>query len=131
MNKKWFYGVIILFVLVVFILSKLFLGSKPLETITTNDIQSVTVEVVPLEEISVLSEAEIETLVPLLNDVVVYGKDDSYEEYSGQDVIFVIKRKNGLETTIHANNPFLVIDDIGYKAKYTTCEKLSQFANHL
>lgn len=131
MSKKWFYGIIIVLILLVFILGKMFGGSKPFQTLDANEIQAISVKLIPPGETFVLSETEIQELVSLLNDVVVYHEDDSFHEYAGQGVIFTIIRNNGLKTTVNANNPFIVINNIGYQVKYTTCEKLSQFANGL
>ncbi len=70
-------------------------------------------------------------LVDLLKDVVVYNKDNSYTDYSGQGVTFTLVMIDGTQTSIMEYNPFLVIDGVGYKTKYEPCEALNHYANRL
>ena len=65
------------------------------------------------------------------NDVVIYNKDNSFTEYSGQGVIFTLTMADGTQTEIMAYNPFLVIDGVGYKTKYEPCQALNRYANRL
>jgi len=70
-------------------------------------------------------------LVDILHKVVVYSQDDSYTEYNGQAVIFDLTKTDGTQIRINAYNPFIIIDGVGYKAKYEPCEKLSRLGNIL
>lgn len=74
---------------------------------------------------------DIEELINYLNDVVVYNKDNSYTESCGQGVIFTLTMADGTQTEIMAYNPFLVIDGVGYKTKYESCQALNDYANRL
>lgn len=67
----------------------------------------------------------------LLKDVVIYNEDNSYTEYSGQAVIFMLTMADGTQIEIVAYNPFLIIDGVGYKTKYEPCEALNHYANML
>ena len=55
-----------------------------------------------------------------MNDVVIYNEDNSYTEYAGQAVVFTLTMADGTQTESMAYNPFLVIDDVGYKTKYAS-----------
>jgi len=66
-----------------------------------------------------------------LNDVVIYNEDNSYTEYAGQAVVFTLTMADGTQTESMAYNPFLVIDDVGYKTKYELWEALNSYANEL
>ena len=105
------------------------IGKKPFATITVDDISQVSVQLLPPDK--TVEVVEIEKLVAALNDVVVYGKDNSYKEYDGQAVIYTIIFTDGRTMVVNAYNPFIVIDGIGYKTKYEPCERLSQIANSL
>ena len=102
---------------------------KPFADLRAEDITNVTVQLLPPNK--TVEVADYTEFVNTLNDVVIYGKDDSYKEYSGQAVIYTITVNGGKEITVNAYNPFIIIDGIGYKTKYEPCEKLSQIANEL
>jgi len=38
---------------------------------------------------------------------------------------------DGAQEKITAFNPFVIINGVGYKAKYEPCERLSRYANQL
>lgn len=121
--------VLIVIIAVVILVYPRVIGQKPFAKITVDDISQVSVLLIPPNE--TVEVVELDQLVAALNDVVVYGKDNSYTQYDGQAVIYTITLTDGKEMTVQAYNPFLVIDGIGYKTKYAPCEKLSQIANDL
>lgn len=121
--------VLIVIIAVVLLVYPRVIGQKPFAKITVDDISQVSVLLIPPNE--TVEVVELDQLVAALNDVVVYGKDNSYTQYDGQAVIYTITLTDGKEMTVQAYNPFLVIDGIGYKTKYAPCEKLSQIANDL
>lgn len=104
-------------------------GRKPFRDLKPSDIVSAAVRLVPPDE--TIPIVEIKELTSYLNDVVIYNKDNSYADYSGQGVIFSLKLADGTQKEIMAYNPFLVIDGVGYKTKYEPCEVLSSYANRL
>ena len=106
-------------------------GKKPFKKLSSAEIQSVSVRLAPPDLEIQLSEDEIHTLVTLLSQSVVYQKDNSYSEYSGQDVLFTITKRDQTILTVHTCNPFLIINETGYRCKYEPCETLSAFANGL
>lgn len=102
---------------------------KPFNNLEPSEIVSATVRLAPPDK--TIQITEIEKLADYLNDVVIYNKDNSYTEYSGQGVIFTLTMTDGTQTEIMAYNPFLVIDGVGYKTAYEPCEALNQYANRL
>lgn len=106
-------------------------GTRPLKALTSGDIRSVTVELYPPDAQYTLTREEIDRLVPLLNQVVVYRRDDSWREYSGQLCRFSLTMADGSLTTVQVYNPFLVLDSAGWRTKYGPCEALNHFANTL
>ncbi len=104
-------------------------GRKPFKEMKPSEIASATVRLSPPDKTILITE--IEELTNYLNDVVIYNKDNSFTEYSGQGIIFTLTMADGTQTEIIAYNPFLVIDGVGYKTKYEPCEALNRYANRL
>ena len=107
------------------------IGTRPFKNLTTADIQSVELELYPPDAAFTLTPEEVEKLVPLLNNVVVYQRDDSWRDYSGQLCLFTLTMTDGSRTTVQAYNPFLTVDGVGWRCKYGPCEALNRFANTL
>ena len=131
--KKRFLIVSLLIIIIlaaVFLITPVF-GSKPFQNLSLSEISKVSVELVPPDVTLDLNDGQIEKLVPILQQVVIYKQDDSYSESCGQAVIFTIIKTNGSLLTVQAYNPFLVIDGIGYKTKYEPCEALNQLGNQI
>lgn len=105
------------------------MGKKPYENLDAAQIVSAKVLILPPDK--TVEIEDIPELVDYLNDIVIYNKDNSYTEYSGQGVIFTLTMTDGTQTDIMAYNPFLVIDGVGYKTKYEPCEALNSYANEL
>ena len=102
---------------------------KPFKDLEPSEIVSATVRLTPPD--TTIQIEEIGELTGYLNEVVIYNKDNSYTEYSGQGVIFTLKLSDGTQTEVMAYNPFFVIDGVGYKTKYEPCQALSAYANRL
>ncbi|MCI8755064.1 MAG: hypothetical protein HFG18_00540 [Oscillospiraceae bacterium] len=132
MKKKF----LIVSLLIIIILAAVFLitpvfGSKPFQNLSLSEISKVSVELVPPDVTLDLNAGQIEKLVPILQQVVIYKQDHSYAESCGQAVIFTITKTDGSLSTVQAYNPFLVIDGVGYKTKYEPCEALNQLGNQI
>ena len=106
-------------------------GTRPLKDLAAGDIQSAQVELFPPDVTIQLTKQEIDRLVPLLNQVVIYRRDDSWREYSGQMCVFTLTMADGSQITVQAYNPFLIVDGTGWRTKYEPCEALNHFANTL
>ena len=104
-------------------------GRKPYKDLETAQIVSATVQLSPPGKIIQITKTK--ELVDLLKDIVVYNKDNSYTDYSGQGITFTLVMIDGTQTNIMECNPFLVIDGVGYKTKYEPCEALNHYANRL
>lgn len=104
-------------------------GKKPFRHLQSSDIKSATVQLTPPDVI--VEVEDINKLAELLQDIVIYKKDNSYTEYCGQSVMFTIELNDGICTKITAYNPFVIIDGVGYKCEYGSCEALNVFGNHL
>lgn len=104
-------------------------GRRPYKDLEAAQIVSAAVQLSPPDKTIQITETK--ELVDLLKDVVVYNKDNSYTDYSGQGVTFTLVMIDGTQTSIMEYNPFLVIDGVGYKTKYEPCEALNHYANRL
>ena len=107
------------------------IGDSPLKSLRLEEIEAVEVELLPPDQTVRLTVEQIETLLPLLRDVVTFERDDSYRDYAGQAVIYTISKKDGTTVRVMAYNPFIVLDGVGYQCKYGPCEALNRFANNL
>ena len=119
----------ILLVAITMIIFAFVSGRKPYKDLETAQIVSATVQLSPPGKIIQITETK--ELVDLLKDIVVYNKDNSYTDYSGQGITFTLVMIDGTQTNIMEYNPFLVIDVVGYKTKYEPCEALNHYANRL
>ena len=104
-------------------------GRRPYKDLEAAQIVSATVQLSPPDKTIQITETK--ELVNLLKDIVVYNKDNSYTDYSGQGITFTLVMIDGTQTSIMEYNPFLVIDGAGYKTKYDPCEALNHYANRL
>ncbi len=104
-------------------------SKRPYKDLEVSEITSATVRLIPPDK--TIQITEIEELAEYLKDVVIYRRDDSYVEYTGQGVSFTLKMSDGTQTEITAYNPFLIIDGVGYRTKYEPCEALNSYANEL
>lgn len=104
-------------------------GEKPYKDLTASDIASATVQLSPPNK--TIQVDDIEKLVSILRDIVIYEEDNSYGEYMGQGVLFTLTLTDGTTQEVLAYNPFFVINGTGYKTKYEPCEKLNNYANEL
>lgn len=130
MKKKLLIAALCALVLAGGILVKLYvIGDRPLSDLELGEVTTVTVELYPPDATLELTQAEIEELVPILNRVVTYRRDDTYRECDGQAVIFTLTKTDGTQHRVQAYNPFIVIDGVGYRTKYEPCEDLNQLGN--
>lgn len=132
MKRKLLIAVLCVLLLVAGVLAKLCLiGAKPLRGLTAEEITAATVELYPPDATLDLTREEIEKLVPILDRVVTYQRDDSYVDSCGQAVIYTLTRTNGTQLRVQAYNPFVVINGEGYRTKYGPCGELNQLGNDL
>ncbi len=102
---------------------------RPYRDLRASEITFAAVRLTPPDK--TVRIVECRELADYLKEVVIYQRDNSYKEYSGQAVTFMLTLEDGTQAEIMAYNPFLVIDGVGYKTKYEPCEALSNYANRL
>lgn len=129
MKKRYIVVPLAACVLAAAVLPALFGRTRPFRDLEAGDIRSASVflsppgETVPIPDTAALAE--------LLQNVIVYRRDDSYTEYAGQGVTFTLTLSGGTRREVTAYNPFLVIDGAGYRTEYGPCEALNAYANEL
>lgn len=97
---------------------------NPFSALSVDDIDSVTVHYQPQDESYEIQN--IDKLVNVLREVVVYGKDESANEMNGASVTYTLKKKDGTEIVVTSLNPYILIDGVGYKAPKESCEKIDE-----
>ena len=104
----------------------IFMGKKPFKDL---EIVSASVQLLPPDR--TIQIVDVKELEDLLEDVVIYNRDDSFTKYAGQAVVFTITKSDGSQMEVTAYNPFIIIDGEGYRCKYEPCEELNNYANEL
>ena len=104
-------------------------GWKPYKNLEASDIVSATVHLIPPDK--TIQITDIEELVPYLNDVAIYYKDNSYTDYVGQAVTVTLTMADGSHEEIMEYSPFIIINGVGYRAKPRSCDNLINYANTL
>lgn len=105
-------------------------GSIPFKNLIKDDIKEVELFAVPPEVNENLSEDQIVELVTIVNKLAIY-EEVSPVILSGQMVQCYIVKSDDSVLTIKCLNPYLIIDDVWYKAKYEPCEELNHFVNNI
>lgn len=106
-----------------------FMGRRPFKDWEASDIVSAQVQLIPPGE--TIQITDIDELVSYLNELVIYKADNSYMEYAGQSVVFTLSLSDGTQMEITDYNLGIIINGVGYKAKYEPCEELNHYANRL
>lgn len=130
-KKKLIIGSIAVIAVVILLMIFQPLGKMPFKDLSVDNIASVSVELLPPDKSFDWTDDDIIELTEMLNSVVIYNRDNSYDQYAGQAVIYTITKTDGTVLTINAYNPFLIIDSVGYKTKYEPCEELSSLGNKI
>ena len=122
-------GLFLALAIILFCLSGDILGKRPFKNLDSADIVSASVELMPPDVKLEISDTE--KLAELLSSVVIYRQDDSYKDYAGQAAVFTLIMEDGTAVEITDYTPFVIIDGMGYKAKYEPCQALNSYANGL
>ncbi len=104
-------------------------AAKPFSALCAADVKAASVSLLPPGALLEMDDKEIQELVEILQTAVIYKKDNSYEEYDGQAVIFELEMADGDKRSIQAYSPFLIIDGQGYRTKSGPCGKLNALGN--
>lgn len=131
MKKTLFAGVAAAFSALLIVIG-LSYGETPFAKLSASDVQSATLYAVPpSQEMELRDQTALAELVEILNSVKVYEKSDEGRNYAGQLVRFTLTLKDGTVLNVGANNPFLYINEIGYKTTYGPCQRLNELGNRL
>ena len=106
-------------------------GICPYKNLNADDIESVSLFVLPPGTEVTLERDDIEELTEILHNVRIYNRSWDHLFSGGQNCVYTITFKNGSETVINAANPSLIIDGKGYRTEYEPCERLNNLANTL
>lgn len=99
-------------------------GEKPFQKI---EIREASVKMLATQELFAISD--VDALQAVLNDMVVYEKDDSWRQSNGINYVLMLVLTDGTQMEIREGGSFIAIDEIGYRAEYKSCEKLNDFVH--
>lgn len=102
----------------------------PFINLTRDDVDGIKIFEASLESEIALSEDETINMVDLLNNVVIY-EEVVEEERAGQMIHIKINKIDGTSIIVKEFNPYIIIDDVWYKAKYEPCEEINKYANEI
>ena len=107
------------------------IGRQPFKNMKSDEIQSVSIRLLPPNETMELSREEIEELVILLQQVKIYNPNWLHLTSGGQSNIMTITYQDGSVKEANQFGSTLIINGQGYRAEYEPNEALNQFANKL
>lgn len=134
MKKKSILVTIALIILIIafFIINHYKLDEKPFENLGVGEVKEITLNVTPSGKSMVITETNtIKKFTDILNNIEIYEKDDSWKKYFGGFNEITVSMVNGENIKIVEFNPFLIINDVGYKTNYDVCEKLDELINNI
>lgn len=107
-------------------------GEKPFADLEASDLEYATLYLAPPgESLGFNFQGELEELVSYFRELTIYERDDSYVDYCGQTVRYYLGMADGSQHQVTVFQPFLIIDDVGYRTDYASCEALSQYSNEI
>ena len=114
------------------ILGYLLYSARPFETINVDEIEQIKVYAIPPDEEVVLSEAEVESVVPLLKNLKI--SKPGYKIFAmglgGQTVRFTVQKTDGSSIEVsNVGNVLIMVDGRSYQADYESAEAINKFAN--
>ena len=129
-SKKLLITAVVILAIVSAIIGWLLYSDRPFETITANGIEEIKVYAIPPDAEVVLSEAEVERVIPLLQNLKVSKLGYKVFALIGQTITITIKETNGTIIEIsNVGNVQIIIDGRSYRADYESAEAINNFAN--
>ena len=122
---------IILAVALIMTIGTWVIGRKPFKNLNAVDIQSISIHLWPPNESLDLTEAEIVELVGLLQQVEIHHPTWMHHASGGQSNVMTITFQDGSVKEVNQFGSILIIDSMGYHAKYEPNEAINQFSNKL
>ena len=107
------------------------IGRKPFKNLKADDILSVSIHLWPPNESMELTDAEIEALVGLLQQVQIHHPTWMHHASGGQSNVMTITFQDGSVKEVNQFGSILIIDGMGYRAEYEPNEAINQFSNKL
>lgn len=107
------------------------IGRKPFKNLNAVDIQSISIHLWPPNESMELTDAEIKELVGLLQQVEIHHPTWMHHASGGQSNVMTITFQDGSVKEVNQFGSILIIDSMGYRAKYEPNEAINQFSNKL
>lgn len=129
-GKKLLIIAVVILAIASAILGWLLYSARPFETIGVNEIEEIKVYAIPPEEEVVLSEAEIDRVVPLLQNLKISKPGYKAFAMGGQTVKLTVQKTDGTAIEIsNIGNVLIIIDGKSYQADYESAEAINNFAN--
>ena len=107
------------------------IGRNPFKDLKADEIRSVTIHLWPPNESMELTDAEIEELVGLLQQVEIHHPTWMHHASGGQSNVMTITFQDGSVKEVNQFGSILIIDGVGYRAEYEANEAINQFSNKL
>ena len=131
-GKKRFIAAVLFLAIASAVLAWFLYAARPFETINIDEIEEIKVYAIPPEKEIVLSKAEVESVVPLLQNLKVSkpGYQLFAMELGGQTVRCTVQKSDGSVIVIsNVGNVLITIDNKSYRADYESAEAINKFAN--
>lgn len=129
-NKRLRIIIVLILTLVIGFLLYFIYSEKPFKTIDANEIEEIKVFAIPPEKEVVLSEAEVEKIIPLLQNLKTSKPGYKTSALAGQTVRITVQKKDGTIIEIfNVGNVQIIINDRSYRADYESAEAINNFAN--
>lgn len=125
------YKQIVTIIIVVFIMTSFILLSSPknpFQNLKESDIAYIEASFGKLGSRNIDSQ-DAKTIINNLTDISLIGKDDTYKELSTQDYndVFILYLKSGEQIKVEVINPYIIINDVGYKCEnYIPLDTISE-----
>ena len=132
MKRKIFtIAAIVLAVALIMTIGTRVIGRKPFKDLKADEIRSVTIHLWPPNESMELTDAEIEELVGLLQQVEIHHPTWMHHASGDQSNVMAITFQDGSVKEVNQFGSILIIDGMGYRAEYEANEAINQFSNKL
>ena len=129
-GKKLLIVAVVILSMISVILVWLFYSARPFEAMNVNEIEEIKVFAIPPEDEVILSEAEVESIVPLLQNLRISKLGYKVFALSGQTVRITVQKMDGSIIEIsNVGNVQIIIDGRSYRAEYESAEAINNFAN--
>ena len=122
--------IVLILTLVIGVLTYFLYSDRPFETITVKEIEEIKVYAIPPNEEFVLSEAEVESIVPLLQNLKISKPGYKVFAMNGQTIRITIQKIGGSIIEIsNVGNVQIIINGRSYRADYESAEAINNFVN--